>query len=83
VADAMAQKLNKAQGPVKIVIPLGGWSSIDARGTDMYDPDIDRAFVNEIKKQLNPAIEVTEVDADLDTEEFAQAILKAFHRISP
>jgi len=79
VADAMAQKLNKARGPVKIVIPLGGWSSIDARDTDMFDSDIDRAFVNEIKKQLNPAIEVTEVDADLDTEEFAQAILKAFH----
>jgi uncharacterized protein (UPF0261 family) len=83
VADAMAQKLNKARGPVKIVIPLGGWSSIDARGTDMFDPDLDRAFVNEIRKQLDPAIEVTEVDADLDTEEFAQAILKAFHSVVP
>ena len=49
----------------------------------MFDSDIDRAFVNGIKKQLNPAIEVTEVDADLDTEEFAQAILKAFHSVSP
>jgi uncharacterized protein (UPF0261 family) len=68
---------------VKIVIPLGGWSSIVARGTDMFDPDLDRAFVNEIKKQLNPSIEVTEVDADLDTEEFAQAILKAFHSVVP
>jgi uncharacterized protein (UPF0261 family) len=83
VADAMAKKLNKARGPVKVVIPLGGWSSIDARGTDMYDPDIDRFFVDEIKRQLTPAIEVTEVDADLDTEEFAQAILKAFHSVLP
>jgi hypothetical protein len=39
--------------------------------------------VNEIRKQLDPAIEVTEVDADLDTEEFAQAILKAFHSVVP
>jgi len=83
VADAMAQKLNKARGPVKVVIPLGGWSSIDARGTDIYDPDIDRVFVDQIKRQLNSAIEVTEVDADLDTKEFAQAILKAFHSVVP
>jgi uncharacterized protein (UPF0261 family) len=83
VADAMARKLNKARGPVKVVIPLGGWSSIDAKGTDMYDPGLDRAFVNEITKQLDPAIELIEVEADLDTEDFAQAILRAFHSMVP
>ena len=83
VADTMALKLNKARGPVKVVVPLGGWSSIDARGTDMYDPDLDRAFVNEIKERLNPAIEVTEVDADLDTEAFARAMLQAFRDAVP
>ncbi|MGD0915930.1 MAG: Tm-1-like ATP-binding domain-containing protein [Thermodesulfobacteriota bacterium] len=30
VADAMAGKLNKALGPVRVVIPLGGWSSLDS-----------------------------------------------------
>jgi uncharacterized protein (UPF0261 family) len=49
----------------------------------MYDPDLDRAVVNEIRKQLNPAIEVIEVDADLDAEEFALAIIKAFHSMVP
>jgi uncharacterized protein (UPF0261 family) len=83
VAGAMARKLNKARGPVKVVIPLGGWSSIDAKGTDMYDPGLDRAFVNEITKQLDPAIELIEVEADLDTEDFAQAILRAFHSMVP
>jgi uncharacterized protein (UPF0261 family) len=81
VADAMALKINKARGPVKIVVPLGGWSSIDARGTNMYDAIADRVFVDEIKKQLNSSIDVTEVDADLDTEEFAEAILRAFHSV--
>jgi uncharacterized protein (UPF0261 family) len=68
---------------VKVVIRLGGRPSIDAKGTDMYDPDLDRAFVNEITKQLNPAIEVIEVDADLDTENFALAIVNAFHSMVP
>jgi uncharacterized protein (UPF0261 family) len=78
VADRMADKLNMARGPVKVLIPLGGWSSVDKRGSDFYDGDLDRAFVDELKRQLRPDIELREVDADLDTSEFAQEVVKAF-----
>lgn len=81
VADTMADKLNRARGPVKILIPLGGWSSLDRKGTDFYDPELDRTFVDELKKQLKHDIEVREVDIDLDTPEFAQAIVDAFEEI--
>jgi uncharacterized protein (UPF0261 family) len=81
VADAMAEKLNKALGPVKILIPLGGWSSLDKRGTDFYDAELDKAFVVELRKRLKPDIEVREVDMDLDTPEFAQAIVDVFEEI--
>ena len=81
VADTMADKLNKACGPVKVLIPLGGWSSLDRRGTDLYDAELDRAFVDELKKQLKQDIEVKEVNADLDTPEFAQAIVEAFDEV--
>jgi len=81
VADAMAAKLNKAKGPVKFLIPLGGWSSLDKRGTDYYEPELDRAFVDELKKKLRPDIEVKEVDADLETPEFAQAMVKALREV--
>jgi uncharacterized protein (UPF0261 family) len=81
VADTMADKLNKSSAPVKVVVPLGGWSAIDKRGTYFYDEELDRVFVNEFKKQLRPDIEVREVDADLDTPEFAQAVIKALDDI--
>lgn len=81
VADTMADKLNKACGPIKVLIPLGGWSSLDRRGTDLYDAELDRAFVDELKKQLKPDIEVKEVDANLEAPEFAQAIVAAFHEV--
>jgi uncharacterized protein (UPF0261 family) len=81
VADAMAGKLNKALGPVKVLIPLCGWSSLDRRGTDFYNAELDRAFVDELKKQLKRDIEVRKVDIDLDTPEFAQAIVDAFDEI--
>jgi len=81
VADVIAEKLNKALAPVKILIPLGGWSSLDRKGTDFYDADLDRIFVDELKKRLKHDIEVREVDSDLDTPEFAQAIVDAFDEI--
>jgi len=80
-ADAMADKLNKGRGPVKVLIPLGGWASFDKRGTDFYDAELDRAFVDELKRQLKPDIEVREVDADLETPEFAQAVVQAFDEV--
>jgi uncharacterized protein (UPF0261 family) len=81
VADTMADKLNRARGQVKVLIPLGGWSSLDRKGTDFYNAELDRTFVDELKKQLKPGIEVREVDIDLDTPEFAQAIVDAFDEI--
>jgi uncharacterized protein (UPF0261 family) len=77
VADKIAEKLNKAKGPVKVLIPLGGWSSVDRRGTDFYDKDLDRVFVEELKRELRKEIEIREVDADLDTPEFARAVVEA------
>jgi uncharacterized protein (UPF0261 family) len=81
VAEAMADKLNKARGPVKFLIPLGGWSSVDPRGTELYEPEIDRAFTEELKKRLRRDIEVREIDADLETSEFAQAVVQAFNEV--
>lgn len=81
VADTMADKLNRAKGPVKILIPLGGWSSVDKRGTDFCDEDLDRVFVEELKKKLRVDIELKEVDADLDTSEFAQEVVRSLCEI--
>jgi uncharacterized protein (UPF0261 family) len=81
VAYKMADKLNRAKGPVTLLIPLGGWSSVDRKGTDFYDEDLDRAFVKELKKKLRSDIEIKEVDADLDTSEFAQEVVKAFQSL--
>ena len=81
VADKMADKLNRAKGPVTLLIPLGGWSSVDRKCTDFYDKDLDRVFVEELKKKLRSDIEIIEVDADLDTSEFAQEVVKAFQSL--
>ena len=81
VAQLMARKINQARGPVKVILPLGGWSSVDKRGSYFYDGEADRIFIDELKRQLKQKVEVKEVDADLDTPEFAHVVVEAFDEI--
>jgi len=64
VAGAFAQKLNLSRGPVKILIPLRGWSSVD-----------ERVFTTELRKTLKKDIEIVEVNANMEDPEFADAVL--------
>ncbi len=75
VARAFAKKINNATGPVRIVVPLKGWSSVDCEGNPTYDPREDLIFIRELRKQLNPDIEIQEVDANMEDPAFAQAVL--------
>jgi uncharacterized protein (UPF0261 family) len=78
VAKAAAEKLNRAKGPVKFIIPSRGWSSLSVQGQPLCDPDASKLFVKELKKQLKPEIEVKELDIHLNSPEFAKAVVEAF-----
>jgi len=77
VAKTVAEKLNKAKGPVKFLIPVRGWSTLSVKDQPLYDPDADRVFVEELRKQLKPEIEARELDVHLNTPEFALAVVEA------
>ncbi len=76
VAGVFAEKLNSAKGPVKIMIPLQGWSSVDRPGTPTYDPEEDRLFSEELRRRLKPEIGIIEVDANLEDPLFAETVSK-------
>lgn len=79
IARAVADKLNKHEKKdrVKFVIPGKGFSSLSVEEGALYDPDSDRAFVEELKRRLDPRIEVIEVDNHINSKEFAGAVVKA------
>jgi len=81
MASIYAEKLNKAVGPTKILIPKRGWISIEKEGTNFFDPQNNQAFVDKLKKKLKPEIEVREVDANIDDPIFARAIVNAFEEV--
>ncbi len=77
VAAVFADKLNRAKGPVRVVIPTRGWSSVDAPGNPTHDPAEDRIFVNELRALLRPEIKVSEVDANMEDPAFGEAVISA------
>ncbi len=81
VAGEVARKLNLSKGPVLVLIPLKGWSSLDQEGMALYDPEADRAFVKELKIHLNPKIPLIELNLHLNTREFAQEAVNRFAQL--
>ena len=77
MTEVFAWKLNKSAGPVKVVIPLKGWSSVDSPGSPTYDPAEDAIFVRRLSSTLKKEIEVIEVDANMEDPEFARAVMNA------
>ena len=76
-ARMYAEKMNKAKGPIKMVVPLKGWSSIDREGSILYDPEIDRMFVEELKKNLTTDIAFETVECNLEDLPTAEAIVNS------
>ena len=79
----MAEKLNrhKKKSLVKFIIPTRGFSSISVEGGAIYDPASDRTFIDELKKTLDPEIEIIEVETHINTPEFAKAVVDALKKI--
>ncbi len=68
-----ATRLNRAIGPVTVLIPLRGVSAIDKTGGPFYSPEALDAYRRSLKASLSPTIRLVELDAHINDEEFALA----------
>jgi uncharacterized protein (UPF0261 family) len=76
VAGIFAEKLNQANGPVTVIIPLDGWSSADLPGNDSHDPEEDSLFTQVLREKLKPDIQLVEVNANMEDPAFAKAVVE-------
>jgi uncharacterized protein (UPF0261 family) len=81
IASIYAQKLNKAVGPTKFLIPMRGWTGMEREQADLYDPEGSRAFVNKLRKELKAEIELREIDANIEDQTFAEAVVESFEEV--
>ncbi|UCB48566.1 MAG: Tm-1-like ATP-binding domain-containing protein [Deltaproteobacteria bacterium] len=78
VGKEIAQKLNKAKGPVKVFIPLKGWSFPDREGLAHWEPEGNQAMVDALKDNLDPAIPLVELDAHINDPDFIDPVVEEF-----
>ncbi|MBI2191352.1 MAG: Tm-1-like ATP-binding domain-containing protein [Planctomycetes bacterium] len=78
-----AEKLNKARGPVAVVLPLRGVSQIDAPGFSFHDPEADAAYREGLLHALDTRkIQVRQVDAHINDDRFAAEVVSTFLALS-
>jgi len=68
----IANKLNVATGPVRVLIPQGGYSALDIEGGPFWDPAANDAFVKALRRTLRSDIEVEESPHNINSEAFAR-----------
>ncbi len=71
-AHIVAGKLNKGRGPVRVLIPMKGFSDADKEGMALFDPVVDRVFAEKLKALLDARILVEELDVHISDPAFAE-----------
>jgi uncharacterized protein (UPF0261 family) len=74
IGRRIAHQLNRATGPLTVMLPLRGVSMIDRDGQPFHDPEADEALFSSLRNELNDSIRVRELDAHVNDVEFANAL---------
>ncbi len=74
----IARKLRQAHGPVTVVLPLGGLSTIDRPGKVFFDPAANRALFDTLRAELAPPVRLVEVEQHIDDAAFAARVADEF-----
>ncbi|MBA2295007.1 MAG: Tm-1-like ATP-binding domain-containing protein [Actinobacteria bacterium] len=82
IARLVARKLNAANGPTVLFIPLRGVSAIATEGQPFHDPMADEALFSTLREELDTAkVEVHELELDVNDEAFALAMANRLHEL--
>lgn len=72
IGRKIAEKLNRSAGPVALLLPLKGVSSIDRPGEPFYDPEANQALFDTLKEEIQPGVELLELDLHINDPQFSE-----------
>ncbi|MEJ7928615.1 Tm-1-like ATP-binding domain-containing protein [Ramlibacter sp. AN1015] len=81
----LAERLNRARGPVRLLLPLHGLSALDAPGAPFHDPQADAALFEALAQhfEASDSHRLVEVPAHINDPAFAEALAAATRECVP
>lgn len=83
IGEWIGERLNRCQGPVRFLLPMGGVSALDAPGATFYDPAADAALFEALERTVRQTDQrrLIRVPHALNDPRFSAALLDQFHNI--
>jgi len=80
MAEWIAARINRMEGPVRVLIPEGGVSAIDVPGQPFHDPAADKALFDTLTARIitTPSRHLIRLPYAINDSAFAQALVTAF-----
>ncbi len=76
IGRRIAENLNKATGPVTLMLPLQGVSMLDREGEAFHDPAANAALFAALRERVRPPVELVELDLHINDTAFADAVFE-------
>ena len=77
------RRLNESSGPVTLVLPHGGLSTLSVAGGPFHDPEADEALIQAVVAAANPSVELIHVHGSVNdpavAELMANSLLNHIH----
>ncbi len=77
LADHLAALAGEATGPVRMIVPLGGFSNHDSPDGHLHDPSLPRPFADYLTSVMPAGVPVETVDAHFNDVAFSDAVIAA------
>lgn len=70
VAERFANRLERADYPIRLLLPTDGMRNNTREGQELYDPRTDQLLLDRIKEIKNPNVQIVTIKGNLDTPEW-------------
>ncbi|MFN3547309.1 MAG: Tm-1-like ATP-binding domain-containing protein [Mesorhizobium sp.] len=77
-AASIARKLEGASAPVAFILPVGGIQQWDQEGEPLHDPEGLSAFLEAMKSEIRPPVQLHEIADHINSPAFAAKALRIF-----
>jgi uncharacterized protein (UPF0261 family)/ABC-type branched-subunit amino acid transport system ATPase component len=80
IGEWMGERLNRVEGPVRLLLPEGGVSALDAPDKPFHDPEADRALFEALERTIRQTAgrRIERIKANINDDAFVSAVTAAF-----